>query len=369
MPVTVTHAKSNIVVDFAGTVTVGNSSGGTTTMAATDLVRPSDWNSAHQVSVQLTGSEIASLFNFGNGLTSTTGVGGVTVGQGLEGYFEPFIFPLTASTSHTPGIGTWYFDPLKVPVGISSGVLRTPVTCGGALMNSQSFAMTNASNTGAASHYGTFWHNVAIYDGQTNMTAYSSIWSTNNTTGITRYLTVNTGTATSNIAISNYATINFPAQWDTAGGVTYSSLTASGAITAVATSLAAVSIDSLLNNANTYLSGSRMEIFGFNTTLPAGRYILAHQFMSSTSSATSGGYISASGTLMSTQVRSPMMLEVNMGGWRQLGKSSSNTLSQVYPWHGFATTTQSTPISPVGTADLRATNVRLYFNMQNIQVS
>jgi len=27
MPVTVTHAKSNIIVDYTGTVTVGNSSG------------------------------------------------------------------------------------------------------------------------------------------------------------------------------------------------------------------------------------------------------------------------------------------------------------------------------------------------------
>jgi len=45
-------------------------------MNATDLVRPSDWNSAHQITVSLTGSEIASLFNIGNGLSSTTNASG-----------------------------------------------------------------------------------------------------------------------------------------------------------------------------------------------------------------------------------------------------------------------------------------------------
>lgn len=41
------HVKSNTIADFTGTVTVNNHSGGTNTVAATDLVRPSDWNSGH----------------------------------------------------------------------------------------------------------------------------------------------------------------------------------------------------------------------------------------------------------------------------------------------------------------------------------
>jgi hypothetical protein len=369
MPATVSHIKTSPIADFTGTVTVGNSSGGTQTMLASQLVLPSDWNSVHSVQFQLTGSEIGSLFNAGGGLSLSTNAAGVTFGEQIEPYFEPFPFPLTASTSHTPGIGTWYFDPVKIPSGLSSGVIRTPVTCGGALMNSQSFAMTNASNTGAASHWGTFWHNIAIYAIQSNNTAASTVWTRQLTTGITRSHTVITGTATSNIVVSNYATINFPAQWDTAGEVTYSSITASGAITQVGTSLAAASIDSLLAAANTYLTGSRMDIFGFNTTLGGDAYILAHQFMSSTSGATTGGYILASGTLMSTNVRSPMMLELNFAAYRQVGKSSSNTLSQAYPWHGVGTVTNSLAPNPIGTADLRNTNVRMYWNYNNIQIS
>lgn len=43
----VSHVKSNPVANMTGTVTVFNSAGVTTTVAATDLVRPTDWNSAH----------------------------------------------------------------------------------------------------------------------------------------------------------------------------------------------------------------------------------------------------------------------------------------------------------------------------------
>lgn len=43
----VVHAKSVTVADFTGTVTAFNSQGSTTTVAASDLARPSDWNSGH----------------------------------------------------------------------------------------------------------------------------------------------------------------------------------------------------------------------------------------------------------------------------------------------------------------------------------
>lgn len=52
----ITHVKSNIVPDFTGTVTVYDNSGSTQTVAATNLVRPSDWNSAHALAITLTGN-------------------------------------------------------------------------------------------------------------------------------------------------------------------------------------------------------------------------------------------------------------------------------------------------------------------------
>lgn len=52
----IAHAKSNAVGNWTGTVTVLNSQGSTATVAATDLVRPSDWNSAHNMLFTLSGN-------------------------------------------------------------------------------------------------------------------------------------------------------------------------------------------------------------------------------------------------------------------------------------------------------------------------
>lgn len=73
----VSHIKSNAVADWTGTVTVGNSAGGTQTIAATDLVRPVDWNSAHNQFYTLTGNTSANstasgtnvLFSGGSNIT------------------------------------------------------------------------------------------------------------------------------------------------------------------------------------------------------------------------------------------------------------------------------------------------------------
>jgi len=50
------HVKSNTVADFTGTVTGFNSQGSTTTLAATNLVRPADWNSAHMMAGTISGN-------------------------------------------------------------------------------------------------------------------------------------------------------------------------------------------------------------------------------------------------------------------------------------------------------------------------
>ena len=52
----ISHVKSNTIADFTGTVTVFNSVGATQTANATDLVRPSDWNSVHNQYYTLAGN-------------------------------------------------------------------------------------------------------------------------------------------------------------------------------------------------------------------------------------------------------------------------------------------------------------------------
>lgn len=52
----VSHVKSNPIADFTGTVTAFNSQGSTITVNATDIVRPSDWNSAHNFYQTISGN-------------------------------------------------------------------------------------------------------------------------------------------------------------------------------------------------------------------------------------------------------------------------------------------------------------------------
>lgn len=52
----VSHVKTDTIGNFTGTVTAFNSQGSTATVAATDLVRPVDWNSAHNQYQTLTGN-------------------------------------------------------------------------------------------------------------------------------------------------------------------------------------------------------------------------------------------------------------------------------------------------------------------------
>lgn len=75
----VSHVKSDTIGDFTGTITGFNSQGSTTTIAASDLVRPSDWNSAHNQFYTLTGNTT------GNSTASGTNVifagsGGLSIG-------------------------------------------------------------------------------------------------------------------------------------------------------------------------------------------------------------------------------------------------------------------------------------------------
>lgn len=75
----VSHVFSNTIGNWTGTVTVGNSDGNTLTMNATDLVRPQDWNSAHNQFFTLTGN------TSGNSTASGTdvifaGSGNITLG-------------------------------------------------------------------------------------------------------------------------------------------------------------------------------------------------------------------------------------------------------------------------------------------------
>ena len=127
----ITHFKSDTIADATGTVTFWN---GTTTgsAAATDLVRPSDWNSNHALAFTLTGNTTLSstgsgsaipfagsgnvALGFSAGSLIFSGVGNATV-SALVPYF-----PASTSSQTIGGFGTTTASALVFPVPIVQDV-------------------------------------------------------------------------------------------------------------------------------------------------------------------------------------------------------------------------------------------------------
>jgi hypothetical protein len=120
----VSHIKSNTVADFTGTITGYNSQGSTVTIAATNLVRPSDWNSAHNQFYTLAGNTLNASTASGTNVVFA-GSGGISLG-GSTGTivisgpapvtysgFNPF--PDREFIMGQPGQGTLQIDPEVFP--------------------------------------------------------------------------------------------------------------------------------------------------------------------------------------------------------------------------------------------------------------
>lgn len=361
MPLTITHAKSNTVGDMTGTITGFNNSGATTTFLATNIVRPSDWNSGHQITLALTGSEVASLFAFNNGLTSSSNAAGVSAGLDFVDFFEPFVPANTNSGLTAPGIGTWYFDPFFVPFNLNSGQLRMLNADVAGFLHG---AVFSAASTGSVSRYQTLMQRIAIYrlGAGASTTRLESIWSADCSFMATwdlRLATANTSSGT----ISNFLTLSFPAQWDVSGGVTYSSTAQSGTTSVSTNTMASTRANNIITGAIAYLSGSKELFFPFATSLAAGDYWFARMYSSTSSSSGTSGGVGTAGTLFQTQSYLHMLEFVGQG-FKQLGRSVSDSSSDFQKFHGSLATTTSAPTSIVGTSDLRnlAANHRVYWN-------
>ena len=370
MPATVSHIKTSPIADYAGVVTVGNSSGGTVTMNASQLVLPSDWNSVHSVQITLTGSEIGSLFAAGAGLNVSTNSSGVTYAIDEEEFFEPYPWYSAASTAHTLGVGTWFFSPFALHFPIESGIIRMPVTNAGGLLNNLSVRAAVTSDYAVCAQSAGYTHNIAIYTqgNGSDITRIGTFYTGQITFGVSEIKSVGSvASASTQVQVSRYATVTIPGQWDASAGVVYSTVTVSGTLSAAASSILSSSLDSLISSANAYFSGSRMDIIPFTSTLAAGNYVFAHQWLTASGSSTSvfSTYTAAAnyngGTLIPAHVF-PSILEVNIGGYKQLGKSVSNASSIGIPWQGWHNTSQSTAYSTLATANLSATNIKQYWN-------
>lgn len=167
------HVKSNTIGDFTGTVTVMNSTGGTQTAAATDLVRPSDWNSAHNffqtISGNTAGQSTASGTNLVIGgtngatvsLSTAAGAATLWVGNPVKSGYAPY-GPGAESVAGQHGAGTLFIaqmtnapafqhDRLVMPLQLSnasnsSGSFTLSVSVGVFTRNGNSLSLVNSTS-------------------------------------------------------------------------------------------------------------------------------------------------------------------------------------------------------------------------------
>lgn len=193
----VSHVKSDTIADFTGTITGFNSQGSTTTIAATDLVRPVDWNSAHNQFYTLTGN------TNGNSTASGTNVlfagsGGITVGGSTGTIVISAAAPFTQSGYHPypdneyfpgqVGQGTLALEPERFPDFQCDRILIPVIN-------------TNSSNS-SGSHTVSFW--AGIYT--RNVSTLSLLTSYSTSTGVTH-----SGTAGSYSLYSGLRLFSIPA--------------------------------------------------------------------------------------------------------------------------------------------------------------
>lgn len=134
------HVKSDTIADFTGTITGFDSQGSTQTIAATNLVRPVDWNSAHWQFGTLSGntlgsSTFASVTNLvlagGDGIqlsmNTAASLATITIRAQPQTYFYPHVQASTVSqTIGGQGVTTasaWFF-PFQVDENIQFNCLR-----------------------------------------------------------------------------------------------------------------------------------------------------------------------------------------------------------------------------------------------------
>lgn len=353
----VSHAKSDTLADWSGVATVNNSTGGTITVQGSDLVRPSDWNSNHVVS--LSASEVAPVLVFGTGVTSSTAADGISVGLDPYQFFEPYQLGNTNSTVTAPGVGTWYLDgPYVIDKGIpAGGYIFTPVTNAAGFLQGSVYS---AASTGSVSKFQTFYHNIAFYrQGSGASTsrlelAYSNFISFQ----ISESYAVSS-TATSQVQATHALTLSVPSQFDSAGNITYGSSSKSGSSSTAVSTMASSAIDATIASANSLISGARLDIIPMTTALTPDVYWFAHMFTSTSSTNGTGSFYGA-GTMIGVQSRVGM-IENNLGAYKRLGATASNSSTYVLPMHGFLATTTSGASSIINTSNVKATTGRAYW--------
>lgn len=177
----VSHVKSNTIGDWAaGAVTVFNSAGATTTANATNLVRPGDWNSAHNQYITISGNTagVTSATNLTNIVMG--GSGNVTLSMSTNGANGTIWFDgpdaytartyqnrqLAASTTSIMGQNSLWLAPFRLAAPVSASSLIAFVSLSG--------TVTSAATAQA----GFTWDHALYSQHSTDSNRFDTWWST-----------------------------------------------------------------------------------------------------------------------------------------------------------------------------------------------
>lgn len=162
----VSHIKSNTIADWTGTVTIGNSAGSSTTMAATDLVRPGDWNSAHNQFYTLSGNTTNQSTASGTDVVFSAAGPSLTLGGSTGSivfstppHVSSFKLPIDGGLQTTSVSGpTSHAQAFNLPEPGSFSFIRIPAVM---TLASTSFA-TTAATLSATANVSSTW-NAVVY--------------------------------------------------------------------------------------------------------------------------------------------------------------------------------------------------------------
>ena len=270
----VSHAKSNTIANWTGTVTVGNSTGGTQTANATDLVRPADWNSVHNQFYTLSGNT--------NNASTASGTNVVFRASGdftLVGSSDTIVFsgpaaqyisyyqnvPAMNATITTTGGGgsSQIVFPFFMPEEGSFSYLRMPVSMS---LASTTFTTGAAGYGSSVAQSNTIWMN--IYTRGTGASSRSAQWVTSGSTTWAFQISYSGTSSTHSVSYN----VTFPGE----GGVSSS--------TQMTTTQASASINEVPAGTSNFQSFRFIDM-PFAASLSEGNYVAAIQ----RSSTTAGG--------------------------------------------------------------------------------
>lgn len=261
----VSHIKSNAVGDFTGTVTVFNSVGSTATVAATDLVRPSDWNSVHNQFYTMTGNTT------GNSTASGTNVifagsGGISVGGSTGTVVISAAVPATMSS----------WAPYEVP-----GLASSTMSCGTASNATVSFwpmTVDGLVAVGAMNLVGSWnWITSNTSSGRCSFGLMAGLYTRGTGTNSTTMGTFDSASFSLGMTVSSSSiTISYPASTDF-NAYTYSSSSSNGL------------------NITSHFTGLKLMQFPVSQSLTPGVYWLGFLATNSTTSNNHGWSISLVG--------------------------------------------------------------------------